>query len=172
MSNYVIKSWAASDQQIQGTESLIKIEGRASGFLSWLLGLLEISPTVTLHVSTDKVSFEEGSLQGSVHYHTPLEHVCSTYFGYTKPWKEALVVGVLVGMATFWMLFIPGIVVGILYYFLKKTLTLGYTDKGGFTHAISFQMSVIEGQKIDEAEAGRVCALMQQLVDARRAKKS
>ena len=91
-----------------------------------------------------------------------------TYYGYTKPWKEALVVGVLVGLITFRMLSIPGIIVGVLYYILKKTLTLGYTDNGGFAHAISFQMSVFEGQKIDEAEAGRVCAIMQRLVDARR----
>lgn len=105
-----------------------------------------------------------------MHYRKPLENVCSTYFGYTKPWKEALVIGVLVGLITFWLLFIPGIIAGLVYYYLKKTLTLGYTDKGGFAHAISFQRSVIEGLKIDEAEAGRVCAIMQRLVDARRAR--
>ena len=168
MADYVIKSWKAQDRPIEGTDSFVKIEGRASGLLSWLLNLLKISPTVTLHVSEDKITFEEGSLEGSVIYHTPLENTCSTFYGYTKPWKQALVVGVLVGVITFWLMFIPGIIAGLLYYYLKKTLTLGYTDKGGFKHAISFERSVIEGQNIDEVEAGRVCTIMQRLADARR----
>jgi hypothetical protein len=170
MADYVIRSWKAQDQPIEGADSFIKIEGRASGLLSWLLSLLKISPTVTLHVSADKITFEEGSLEGSVIYHTPLENTCSTFYGYTKPWKQALIVGVLVGLITFWLLCIPGIIAGLLYYYLKKTLTLGYTDKGGFKHAISFGRSVIEGQNIDESEAGRVCTIMQRLIDARRQK--
>lgn len=168
MTGYVIKSWKAQDVPIEGTDSFVKIHGRAGGLLSWMLGLMNISPTVTLDVGSDKIAFEQGSLEGSMVHRTPLEHLCSTFYGYTKPWKEAVVVGVLVGALTFFLAGIPGIIAGILYYYLKKTLTVGYTDIGGNSHAISFQRSVIEGQQIDENEAGRVCAIIQRLVDQKR----
>jgi len=170
MASYVIKSWKAQEQPIEGTDLFIKIEGRASGTLSWLLNLMSISPTVTLHVTSDKITFEEGSLGGSVIYHTPLENTCSTYYGYTKPWKMAIGLGLVIGLPTIMMLGIPGIIVGVLYYYLKKALTLGYTDIGGFQHAITFQRSVIEGQQIDETAAQKVCGIMQQLIDTRRTK--
>jgi len=170
MSDYVIQSWKAQDQPIQGTDSFVKIEGRASGILSWLLGQLKISPTITLSVSADKITFAEGSLGGSVIYHTPLENTCSTFYGYTKPWMAALVVGVLVSIVTFWLLCIPGIIAGLIYYYINTTLTLGYTDKGGFSHAITFGRSIIDGQSIDEVEAGRVCAIIQKQIDGCRRK--
>ncbi|MEO6911532.1 MAG: hypothetical protein ABI158_11495, partial [Edaphobacter sp.] len=51
---------------------------------------------------------------------------------------------------------------------LNKTLTIGFTDTGGRASEIPFKRSVIEGQVIDEAEAARVCDIVQRLVDARR----
>lgn len=170
MADYVIKSWKLQETPVGVGESNVKIEGRASGLLSWLLSLINVSPTISLTVTDDKITFEKGSLEGSMVYHTPLEKTCSTFYGYTKPWKEALAVGIVCGLLTLFLLAIPGIIIGILYYYLKKTLTVGYTDIGGHSHAISFQRSVIEGQNIDEAAAAKVCAMIQQLVDAKRVK--
>ena len=165
MAGYVIKSWKAQEQLIEGSDKYIQIEGRASGLLSSLLSLLKISSIITFSVSGDKITFEEGSLSGSMISHTPLKNTCSMFYGYTKPWKEAIIIGILVGGITFWLFFIPGIIAGLLYYYLKKALTLGYTDKGGFTHAISFGRSVIEGQNLDETAAQKVCTIVQRLVD-------
>ena len=58
--------------------------------------------------------------------------------------------------------------IAILYYALNKTLTVGFTDSGGRLHEIPFTRSVVEGQVIDEAEASRVCDIIQRLVNAGR----
>ena len=39
---------------------------------------------------------------------------------------------------------------------------------GGLRNAIHFKRSLIERQNIDEAEAAKVCAIIQNLVDAKR----
>ena len=167
MAEYVIKSWKANEQPQGGGVPPVRIEARAGGLLSWLLNILQISPTISLSVSEDMFTFQRGSLSGSETHNTPLENVCSTFYGYTKPWKEALWIGVIVSLLTFWLACLPGILAGLLYYYLKKTLTLGYIA-GGQTYRIDFRRSVIEGQNIDETEAARVCAIVQKLVDGRR----
>jgi hypothetical protein len=170
MADYVINSWKAQDAPIEGSDEYVRIKGRAGGLLSWLLTLVKISPSISLVVSADKITFEEGSLAGSLVFHTPLENTSSTFYGYTKPWKAAVAIGIVLGAVTWFLLFIPGIIAGLLYYYLKMTLTVGYSEMGGQVHAISFQRSVIEGQKIDEAQAARVCRIIQNLIDARRPK--
>lgn len=166
MTAFVIKSWSAGDQpNAQG--EFVNIEGRAGGFISWLLNLLGISPTVSLTVRADKMSFHKGSLEGTVNFLTPLENICTTFYALKRPLKESVVLGVVLGAATFWLLAIPGVLIGILYYVLNKTLTIGFTDIGGRVSEIPFKRSVIEGHPLDENEAARVCAIVQRLVDAR-----
>lgn len=167
MSAYVIKSWSASDKPDQDG-NYVNIYGRAGGFISWLLNLLDISPTVRLTVNSEKLAFHKGSLEGTVNFLTPLENTCTMFYAYKRPLKEAIVLGVLIGGATFFLLGIPGILVAVLYYVLNKTLTIGFTDIGGRISEIPVKRSVIEGQSIDEVEAGRVCNILQQLVDSRR----
>lgn len=168
MAAFVITSWTVQEVAIAGTTDYVRIQGRAGGFVSWLLALVEISPTVSLVVSEDSIAFEEGSLQGSLKVLTPVENTCSTFYGYAKPWKEAVAIAVFFGFLTIFMLGIPGLIAGGLYYFLNKTLTVGFTDKGGHRHAISFKRSLIEGLNIDETTAARVCTVIQGRVDAKR----
>ena len=167
MNAFVVKSWAASDSpDAQG--KYIDIQGRAGGLVSWLLNLLEISPTVHLVVRADKISFEKGSLEGTLHFLTPMENTCSMFYAFKRPWKEALIGGTLIGLLTFFLFAIPGIAFAVLYYVLNKTLTIGFTDIGGHTREIPFKRSVLEGQVLDENEAAQVCDILQRLVDARR----
>ena len=133
-----------------------------------LLNALGISPTVRLIVNGEKIIFQKGSLEGTFNYLTPLENTCSMFYAFKRPLKEALVLGVVLGAATFFTFGILGIAIAILYYVLNKTLTIGFTDLGGRMSEIPFKRSVIEGQVIDEAEAARVCDIVQRLVDARR----
>ena len=97
MADYVIQSWVARDEPASGSDASVKIVGRASGALSWLLGLMQISPVVMFLVTGEKITFEIGSLSGSLTHHTPLENLCSTFYGYTKPWKEAVAIGAAAG---------------------------------------------------------------------------
>jgi len=164
---FVIKSWSASSNP-DADQNYVNILGRAGGLVTWLLNALGISPTVRLIVNGEKIIFQKGSLEGTFNYLTPLENTCSMFYAFKRPLKEALVLGVVLGAATFFTFGILGIAIAILYYVLNKTLTIGFTDLGGRMSEIPFKRSVIEGQVIDEAEAARVCDIVQRLVDARR----
>jgi hypothetical protein len=167
MNAFVIKSWSASSQPDKDG-NFVSINGRAGGFVSWLLNLLDISPTVSLIVRGDKIIFQKGSLEGTMHFLTPLENTCSMFYALKRPLKEAVVLGVVLGIATFFTFGILGIAIAMLYYVLNKTLTVGFTDVGGRVSEIPFKRSVIEGKNIDAIEAARVCDIVQGLVDARR----
>lgn len=112
----------------------------------------------------NKILFEQGSLEGSVKRVIPMSKVSSSFCGYTKPWKKALVIGAVCGLLTFWMLFL-GALVGVVYYFLNKTLTIGLVEVSGLVSSFDFKRSVIEGQHIDEAQAREVCEIIEFLMD-------
>ena len=164
---FVIKSWKASHQP-DVNQNYIEISGRAAGLFAWILNSLGISPTVRFLVREDKVMFQKGSLEGTLNVITPLENLCSTFYAFRRPWKEAVFLGIVVGLVTIALFAIPGILVALLYYALNKTLSIGFTDVGGRIYEIPFKRSVIEGRNLDETEAARACDLMQSLVEARR----
>ena len=66
------------------------------------------------------------------------------------------------------MTFGIGTIIGVIYYFLNKHLTVGFVEVSGVVNAIAFKRSVIEGQNIDENQAQAVIELTQQLIDARK----
>ncbi|HOE66047.1 MAG TPA: hypothetical protein PLO62_05935 [Candidatus Hydrogenedentes bacterium] len=162
MSTYVIKSWHCTLEPQQDKPN-IEIHGRAGGLLSWLFALLGISPIVSIHVYPDRVLFEQGSLAGSFRRIIPISKVSSTFYGYRKPWKEAVALGILFGAFTFGI----GAIVGIVYYFLKKTMSLGFVEDSGVASSIDFQRSVIEGQRIDEQKAREACEIIEAFLKAR-----
>ncbi len=169
MNAFVIKSWSATDQP-DTDGSYVNISGRPGGFVSWVLNLLGISPTVQLIVRGDRIVFQKGSLEGTLNFITPLKDTCSTFYAFKRPLKEAIILGVILGALTFFSFGIIGLAIAVLYYVLNKTLTVGFTDIGSRLRekGIPSKRSVIEGQVIDEAEAARVCDIIQHLVDARR----
>jgi hypothetical protein len=61
MSPYVVKKWQVTETSVSSTSPGILIEGRAGGFISWLLSLVEISPTVRLEINADKILFASRS---------------------------------------------------------------------------------------------------------------
>lgn len=156
----VIKEWVANENPPNGI--YIKIMGREAGLLSWLLSLVGIDPTSTLTVDKDNFLFEQGSLSGFSRRVIPLNNICSGFYGYAKPWKEAVIIGVLLGSVTFGI----GIIVGIIYYFLNKQLTLGVVENSGIASAIQFKRSVIEGKQIDEKEGAKVIQILEQRLKA------
>ena len=165
MSNpYVITRWQISAEPIDEAKNYVVVEGRAGGLISWLLSLVQISPIVKMEINGDRILFNQGSLEGSKSRIIPLENISSTYYGYTKPWKESLILGVVLGALTFGI----GAIVGVIYYFLNKHLTVGFVEVSGVVNAISFKRSLIEGQNIDETQARTVAELTQQLIDARK----
>ena len=165
---FVIQSWSASTQPNSDGE-YVHISGRAGGLIAWLLNVLGISPTIHLIVRTDKIIFRKGSLEGTFNFITPLENTCSTFYTFKRPLKEAIILGIILGVATYFSFGLIGIAIAFLYYLLNKTLTVGFTDIGGRISEIPFKRSVIEGKTLDESQASHVCDVIQTLVDERRA---
>ena len=186
MAAYVIKSWRVT-QQPDANNHYVTIIGRKEGIISWLLALFRIDPTVSIIVSDARVEFSEASLSGSVRRLIPLTGICSTLYGYHKPWRKAIVVFFLlswiitsiisaigasgsndhISIAGLFIGLIVSFVVAVTYYFLNRTLTLGFVENSGVISAIQFKRSVVENQDINEKQAGYVCEVVQALVETR-----
>jgi hypothetical protein len=155
----VIQEWFASERPNARGEYVV-IRGRQEGLISYLMSALGIDPGTCMHVTGDHIIFEHGSIAGFERRLIPLSAVSSTFFSYKKPIQEAIAVALVLRVPTFGL----GVIIAIVYYFLNKRLALGFVEISGVANAISFKRSVIEGQKIDEAEGARVVAILEQLV--------
>jgi len=180
----VIRDWKADSKPVDTEGNFIVISGREDGIVSYLLTLMGIDVTTTIKVSAVRVEIKSSSLAGTDQRLLPLSSMCSTYYGYHKPWQ---VMATLAGFGFFFGLSlmsaaakegpgpaICGLVVlllgiggGILYYFLNKRMTLGFVENSGVISAIAFKRSVIEGKNIDQNDARRVCEIVQDLIEQR-----
>ena len=152
----VIKEWwASSTPNAEGT--YISITGREAGLVSYLLSLVGVDPTTHLQVTARNIVYEQGSLGGFSKKVIPLRSLSSGYFGYTKPWREAL--SITIGTLGL------GLPLALLYYFLNKRLLIGVVESGGLTSGMVFKRSVIEGKAITEEEGKQVIALIEWLVN-------
>ena len=167
MSAYVVKSWEVNEE-VNQQGNFIEIKGRAPGFISWVLALMGIDPTVSINVSDELFTFASGSWSGKFYKTIPLSKISSIYYGYSKPWKEALILflilGVALGIPTYGVMTVIGGIIALLYYFLNKKLTLGVFEIGGGAIGMEIKRSVIEGKKLDETDAEKVGDLIQQLL--------
>lgn len=184
MSALVIKAWKAENKPIDDKNNYVSITGRESGLIAWVLSLMGVDPTTTIRVGIDRVEFSSSSLAGTQSRLIPLQSICSTYYGYHKPWKAA------VGILAFFLFFgtaiasavteggprngglslgiaAAGFVFAAIYYFLNRTLTLGFVEVSGVISGIHFKRSVIENIDINEAQAKTVCTIVQRLIEAK-----
>ena len=186
MSALVIKAWKAESKPIDDKNNYVSITGRESGLIAWVLSLMGVDPTTTIRVGMDRVEFSSSSLAGTQSRLIPLQSICSTYYGYHKPWKAA------VGIVAFFLFFgsaiasaimqdasrsggvsfflgagAVGFVFALIYYFLNRTLTLGFVEVSGHVSGIKFKRSVIENIDINEAQAKSVCTIVQRLIEAK-----
>lgn len=184
MSALVIKSWKAESKPIDDKNNYVSITGREGGLVAWILSLLGVDPVTTIRVGMDRVEFSSSSLSGTQSRLIPLQSVCSTYYGYHKPWKSAvgIVLGFLFagssiasaamrdgnggGSIVLWAALL-GLVFAVVHYFLNRTLTLGFVENSGVVMGIHFKRSVIENVDINEAQAKSVCTIVQRLIEAK-----
>lgn len=177
MSALVIKAWKASEQPIDDQGNHIAITGREGGLVAWILSKMSIDPTTTILVGSERLEFSSASLSGTQSRLIPLQGICSTYYGYHKPWKTAaaivmlsVIMGVpMMGQSVFMGLLTMLIGCGVagLIYFLNRTLTLGFVENSGAVNGIQFKRSVIENIDITQVQAMEVCKLMQALIEAK-----
>jgi hypothetical protein len=176
MGALVLKQWSVKNE-VDQAGNYVFITGREGGFIAWILALLGVDPTTSIKVSMKRVEFQQSSLAGTSNRMIPLQGVCSTYYGYHKPWKESLGLFVVLtllfgyfgmttnsgGITVFGMLI--SIVLAIVYYFLNRTLTLGFVENSGVISGIHFKRSVIENVDVNEKQARLVCELTQTLIE-------
>lgn len=176
MGTLVIKDWKAEAKPIDNKNNFINITGREGGLLSWLLALLRVDPTTNILIGVERVEFTGSSLAGTESRLIPLEGICSTYYGYHKPWKTAAVIigifsllGVSLGgeIGPFVIMFAMGLGIGLLYYFLNRTLALGFVEVSGVVSGIRFKRSVIENLDVNQDQAKMVCLIVQRLIEAK-----
>lgn len=172
MSALVIKAWRVDTKPIDDQRNFVSIAGREGGPIAWLLSLMRIDPTTRIQIGLDRLEFVRASLAGTESRIVPLQNICSTYYGYHKPWKAAaaiLGVFLLIGyqISSFAACGAIGAVIALIYYFLNRTLTLGFVEVSGSVLGIRFKRSVIENLDVDEHTARSLCALVQRLMEVR-----
>ena len=57
--------------------------------------------------------------------------------------------------------------IALVYYFLNRTLTLGFVESSGVVSGIRFKRSVIENLDVDQDRAKSVCDIVQRLIEAK-----
>lgn len=155
----VIKEWYASKTK-DSNGNHVHLVGREGGLLSWLLSLIKIDPTTEVEIKENIIKFSSGSLAGQEKRIIPFKSITSAYYGYTKPWKEALVITILLSP-----IFFIGLIVGPVYYFLNKDLTVAVIEASGWVGSFSFKRSIIEGKNIDEEQAYEVIEIIRSLIE-------
>lgn len=159
----VIKKWYSSNTKNENGD-FVHLVGREGGLLSWLLSLFKIDPTSEVEIKENIIKFTSSSLAGQEKRIIPMQSITSAFYGYQKPWKMALFLTVV--LTPF---FLIGLIVGPLYYFLNKSLTVAVVESSGWVGSFSFKRSVIEGQNINEDEAYNVIETIRTIIEAKTA---
>lgn len=186
MGSLVIKSWQADTKPIDDKNNHVLITGRKAGLIGWLLSLMGIDPVTKVVVGTERLEFSWASLSGIEYRLIPLQNIASTYYGYSKPWKSAIVLWFSIlaagGFVTFifeqegalgqGLLFLGwfaalGAVISVIYYVLNRRLTLGFVESSGVINAIAFKRSVVENVQIDQVQARNVSVIVQRCIEAK-----
>jgi hypothetical protein len=179
MSALVLKSWKIGTKPIDTKGNFVSIQGRESGLIAWFLSLLGVDPVTTIEVGLERIEFTSSSIAGTESRLIPLPGICSTYYGYYKPWKAAASIFlffIFIGgsissenhsVSAFFVSLIIGLVFSIIYYNYNRTLTLGFVEHSGIINGIRFKRSVIENVDVTQEQAKQVCALIQKLIEVK-----
>jgi hypothetical protein len=186
MSALVIKSWKAEGDVMEEKGSYVSIVGRKAGLIAWVLSIMGIDPITKIVVGSERVEFSSSSLAGSAYRLIPLEGICSTYYGYHKPWGTAVSIIVFfafIGLSAaggasqegspqaaitaFLITIAIGAFIGLIYYFLNRKLTLGFVEVSGVVSGIEFKRSVIENVEINQEQAKKVCLIVQNAIESK-----
>ncbi len=179
MPAYIVKKWDVRNTANQNG-NFVEIEGRTPGVISWFMGLMGVEPGVAIRISDKVYSYEAGSWGGRYFKTIPIAKISSVYYGYAKPWKQALIF--LIALAFFLTgtlrivdpsLELSGVilvsmsvavVVSLLYYSLNKKITLGVHESGGKAVGIIIKSSVVNGSVLDEVDVEQVGDFVKQLL--------
>ncbi|MCH1537072.1 MAG: hypothetical protein L7S48_01500, partial [Candidatus Poseidonia sp.] len=155
------------------------IEARQSGIINFLLTIVGLDPNSSLKVTRGSISFRNSSVFGSSQVSTPLANIGAFVGGYKKPFL-ALVSAVLFFLTGFASLAAAGddggimiffffaflSLVCLIYYYLRKTMFMGFETSGGGTYGFAFQASVLEGVGVDIKRVESTIAYVNSLISS------
>ena len=144
----------------------VKIKGRKSGLIAWILTLLGIDCTTTFEVYDNRIEFSEGSLSGRIKEMIPLSMVCNLGTGYLKPiiWMVLAFIMLFLAIPTFGISLIFTLLFVFLYFFRKSMLLYAIPNSGRGAMVV-FKRSLIENVNISEEDAYKIIALISKLMN-------
>ena len=152
----------------EGRDELVRICGRQSGFVGWLLVQLKLGAETTLVVTKKELLIKSSSLSGEFHSNMTLKNIASSHCGFYKPIAYLilgivfLIASLVVMFETFWIGFLVLIVAAIFFglYYFKKMIRIMVQTKGGGVFGMCFSPSFIEGVNVNINKAQEVVALI------------
>ena len=144
----------------------IRLAGRKSGLIDWLLTLFKINTTTVLEVYEDRIEYSYSSLSGNVLEVIPLSKVSNLVCGHFKPiiLLVLAVISFFAAFVTYGLTLILAIIFAI-YYFLKKTTLISIIPNSASATSVAFKRSVIENQNITDEEAKQIINIVAKLVE-------
>lgn len=144
----------------------VRLVGRKSGLIAWLLTLCGVDTTTKLEVYADRVEYSYGSLSGNILEVIPLSKVSNLLCGRCKP-VILLFWAVIAFFAVFMTFGLSLIltVVFIVFYFLKKTTLVSIIPNSASETSIAFKRSLIEQKNISDEEAQQIIKIVAMLVE-------
>ena len=144
----------------------VRLVGRKSGLVDWLLTVCGINTTTTLEVYADRIEYSYGSLSGTILEVIPLSKVSNLLCGHFKPVILLFIAAIMV-LATFFTFGISLIfaILCVIFYFLKKATLISIIPNSASATAVAFKRSLIENQDITDEEAQEVIKLIATLVE-------
>lgn len=167
MSTLVLTHFEYSEQE--GRDELVRICGRQSGFIGWLLVKLKLGAETTLIVTKKELLIKSSSLSGEFHSNMSLKNISSSHCGFYKPiiyliLGIVLLIAALVAMSevAVWAGVLVLIVAAIFFalYYFKKMIRIMVQTKGGGIFGMCFSPSFIEGINVNIEKAQEVVALI------------
>ena len=151
------------------------IEARQPGITSFLLTVVGLDPNSSLRVTRGSISFQNSSVFGMNQVSTPLANIGAFVGGYKKPFWALVfslmmfLFGLIFGLefgATAFTFFIFLTLVGLVYYYLQKTMFMGFETSGGGTYGFAFKASVLEGVGVDIKRVESTIAYVNSLISS------
>ena len=144
----------------------VRLIGRKSGLIDWLLTLLGINTRTMLEIYEDRIEYSYGSLSGRVLEVIPLSQVSNLVCGYFKP-VVLLFLAVISLPLVFFTFGLSLILTALLvfFYFFQKSTLISIIPASSSAASVAFKRSLIENQNITEEEAAQIIKLVAGLVE-------
>ncbi|MDP6199656.1 MAG: hypothetical protein QF531_02700 [Candidatus Poseidonia sp.] len=170
----VLRRFQIDETGVSGAN--VWIEARQPGIISFLLTLVGLDPNSSLRVTRGSISFQNSSVFGMNQVSTPLANIGAFVGGYKKPFWALVFAGLMffIGLslafvedgAVFFGFFAVLSICGLLYYYLQKTMFMGFETSGGGTYGFAFKASVLEGVGVDIKRVESTIAYVNSLISS------